>query len=230
MTPDTPFHVGLTPARVIDAAEQLTRESHLMSWSIRDLAGRLDVAPSVIYHHVGGKELLCRAVVERMLERIAIPAPDLSWQEWFRELLHSAGLRAGELPGTAKWMLMHGPTLPAALPIVEAGLSVLHRDGFGERADVAYAILLNNAMLTVSISDDRLQHEGDGPRDHATMMAEFRDMPASAGARAMGEQFIRPFAEGGEAAAQMRGDYYRLVVDTTIAGLTALFVPPPAAD
>ncbi|MEZ3161340.1 TetR/AcrR family transcriptional regulator [Microbacterium sp. BWT-B31] len=219
-TEPAPFHVGLTPERVIDAAVELTRESHLMSWSLRDLAGRLGVAASVIYHHVGGKDLLCRRVVERMLLQIEPPDAELPWQEWFRALLYSAGPRAAAYPGSAKWMLMHGPTIPAVLPVLEAGMSVLHRGGFAGRADVAYAVLLNNAMLTVSMGDDRLQHEGDGPRDHATMMAEFRQMPAaSAEVRAMGQDFIQPFAEGGETAARMRWDYYRFVVDTTIAGL-----------
>ncbi|MDQ0642031.1 TetR/AcrR family transcriptional regulator [Microbacterium murale] len=227
MTDPAPFHVGLTPDLVIDSAVDLTRESHLMSWSIRDLARRLGVAPSVIYHHVGGKDLLCRRVVERMLERIQLPDPGLPWQEWFRILLHSAGTRAAEYPGTAKWMLMHGPTHPAALPILQSGLSVLRRARFGERTETAYAVLLNNAMLTISISDDRLQHEGDGPRDHATMMAEFHEMPtASVEVRAMGQRFIGPFAEGGETAARMRWDYYGVVVDTTIAGLEATLLSP----
>ena len=47
------FHVGLTPERIIDVALELTRTSDLSGWSIRDLARVLDVAPSVIYHHVG---------------------------------------------------------------------------------------------------------------------------------------------------------------------------------
>ena len=221
-TDPTRFHVGLTPEAVIDAAVELTHESHLMSWSLRDLAARLGVAASVIYHHVGGKDLLCRRVVERMLGHIDPPEATLPWQEWFRTLLYAAGPRAAEYPGTAKWMLMHGPTLPAVLPVLEAGMTVLQRAGFGSRADFAYAVLLNNAMLTVSMGDDRLQHEDDGPRDHATMMTEFRQMPtASAEVRAMGQEFIRPFAEGGETAARMRWDYYRFVVDTTIAGLNA---------
>ena len=120
--------------------------------------------------------------------------------------------------------------LPAALPVLEAGMAILHRADFGSRADFAYALLLNNAMLTVSMSDDRLQHEGDGPRDHATMMAEFRQIPtASAEVRAMGQEFIRPFAEGGENAALMRWDYYRFAVDTTIAGLDATLRSADAA-
>lgn len=214
-----PFHVGLTPDRVVDAAEELTRESHLMSWSIPDLAGRLGVAPSVIYHHVGGKDLLCRRVVERVLVRIELPDAELSWQDWFRTLLHSVQPLAAEYPGVAKWMLMHGPTIPAVL---EAGMAILRRAGFGDRTELAYAVLLNSAMLTISMSDDRLQHEGDGPRDHATMMTEFRQLPtASDDVRAMGRDFLRPFAEGGETAARMRIAYYHFTVDTTIAGLAS---------
>lgn len=217
------FHPGLTPELVVDAAMALTRESHGMGWSIRNLAGRLGVAPSVIYHHVGGKDLLWRRVVERVLGRIELPDMDLPWQAWFRSLLRSAGPQVAEYPGSAKWMLMHGPTIPAMLPVLEAGMSVLHQAGFGDRASLAYAMLLNTAMLTISMSDDRLQHECDGPRDHATMMAEFLEMPtASAEVRAMGLEFICPFAEGGETAARMRWDYYCFVVDTTVAGVDAV--------
>ncbi|MFT3862284.1 TetR/AcrR family transcriptional regulator [Micropruina sp.] len=225
-TVTAPFHVGLTPERVVDAAVELTRESHLMSWSIRDLATRLGVAPSVIYHHVGGKDLLCRRVVERALVRIELPDPALPWQDWYRTLLYSIQPLATEFPGVAKWMLMHGPTIPPVLPVIEAGMEILRRAGFGERTHLAYALLLNNAMLTISMGDDRLQHEGDGPRDHATMMTEFAQLPtASDDVRAMGSHFIRPFAEGGDTATRMRTAYYRFTVDTTIAGLAATLDP-----
>lgn len=80
------FHAGLTPAVVVDAAVELTRSSHLFSWSMRDLASRLGVAPSVIYHHIGGKDRLCRQVVERVLDQLELPPHDLGWQDWFRAL------------------------------------------------------------------------------------------------------------------------------------------------
>lgn len=221
-TETVPFHIGLTPTRVIETAVELTRDSHLFTWSIRDLAGRLGVAPSVVYHHVGGKDLLCRRVVEQVLSRLALPPTEPDWQEWFRRLLYSAREVVAPYPGIAKWMLMHGPTVPVVMPILEAGMSALHRAGFGERSAFAYAALFNNAMLTVSLGDDRLQHEGDGPRDHATMMAEFHRMPAaSEGVGEMGDRLIRAFAEGGESASLVREAYYRFVVDTTIAGLAA---------
>lgn len=36
--------------------------------------------------------------------------------------------------------------------------------GFGERTPFAYAALLNGALRTISIGDDRSRHEDDGPR------------------------------------------------------------------
>lgn len=115
---------------------------------------------------VGRPSDIFRVVVEkreRVLARIEVPDLQLTWQEWFRTLLFQAGPVVAEYPGVAKWMLMHGPTLPAALPVLEAGMSILGASGFGERAAFTYAVLLNSAMLTISMGDDRLQHEGGGP-------------------------------------------------------------------
>lgn len=217
-----PFHIGLTPERVVAAAVDLTRESHLSSWSLRDLARRLGVAPSVIYYHVGGKDLLSRRVVEVALAEWEAPPAGLEWREWFREALYGIGPVAARYPGVAKWLLMHGPTFDALMPAMDAGIDALARAGFGRSRAFAYAALLNAAMLTVSLTDDRLEHEEDGPRDHEAMMAEFgRLAEGASGARAIAESLILPFARGGEEAARAREAYYRFVIETTLAGLEA---------
>lgn len=217
-----PFHVGLTPERIIDAALELTRSSHLSGWSIRDLARVLDVVPSVIYHHVGGKDLIGRHIVERVLSALEAPSAELSWQEWFDTLLGSIYGIVSPYPGVAKWLLMHGPIFPSVLPIIETGVAALRRAGFGDDSELAYAALLNNAVLTISMGDDRLLHEDDGPRDHVTMMAEFRKAAAdSAEGPPLDENFIAPFAAGGESAEAKREAYYQYVVRTTIAGIAA---------
>lgn len=218
----TAFHAGLTAERVIDIAVELTREGHLYGWSIRDLARRLGVAPSVIYHHVGGKDLLARHVVERVVDTLEAPSADLEWDAWFREFLLSSQPVIVAMPGVAKWLILHGPTFPSVLPIIDTGIGVLLRAGFGDRAALAYTLLLNAAILTISVGDERLLHEDDGPRDHAAMMEEFRRATlGSPGLAALSEHLIQPFANGGEVAERQRDEYYRFVVDTTIAGLAA---------
>lgn len=63
------------------------------------------------------------------------------------------------------------------------------------------------------------------------MLAEFDQMAAaSVQVRAMCQDFIDRSAQGGPEAVLMRWDYYRFVVDTTIAGLDAdLSAASPAA-
>lgn len=215
-----PFHVGLNRELVLDAALALTAEAHLFSWSIRDLTARLGVAQSAIYHHVGGKDLLCRGVVERVLTTIETPCPDLEWQDWFRQILYGLFPLLSRYPGVAKWTLMHGPTIPAMIPIIAAGVEKLRQAGFGDDATRTYALLFNTAVLTLSMTDERLAHEGDGPRDHASMMAEFEQMTLdSDDMQQEWESFIRPFATGPESAARAREDYFRFAVDTAITGL-----------
>lgn len=216
------FHVGLTPERVIDEAVDLTRGTHLLSWSIRDLTRRLGVAPSVVYHHVGGKDEIARRVVERVLELLPRPDGDLPWQDWFRELLLPSRDILSAYPGVSKWLLMHGPTFRSILPLVDAGMGALARAGFGDTAGFAYGVLLNNALLTLSLSEERRQHEDDGPRDHAAMMAEFARLGAeSPGIGELARTLMGPFAAGGAEAVRQADAYYRFVVETTIAGLEA---------
>lgn len=75
-----------------------------------------------------------------------------------------------------------------------------------DRPSSPNATLLNNAILTISIGDDRLFHEYDGPHDHATMMAEFRRAAADRlGGVPLDEVFIAPFAEGREPDAEPAG-------------------------
>lgn len=225
------FHVGLTAERVVEVALELTEESHLFGWSMRDLAGRLNVAPSVVYHHVGGKDLVARRVVERVMDGIELPPADLVWGDWFRALLLPARPLVARYPGVAKWLLMHGPTFPSIVPVIDAGMATLQRAGFGEQTGLAYATLLNNALLTVAIADDRLQHEGDGPRDHAAMMREFHQAGAnSPGVAVLTESLLRPFADGGVSAERQREEYYRFVVENTIAGLTVQLDAARAPD
>ena len=119
------YHAGLTPDRVIDEAVALTSEAHLLSWSIRDLTQRLGVAPSVVYHHVGGKDEIARRVVERVLSELPHPDPNLPWQDWFRGLLLPARELLPGYPGVSTWLLLHGPTVAPVLPLIHAGLAPL---------------------------------------------------------------------------------------------------------
>jgi AcrR family transcriptional regulator len=232
LTDDAPFHVGLTPERVIEEAAALTRETHLLGWSVRDLARRLDVAASVLYHHVGGKDVIVRRVVERVLLEVPVPDASLSWQDWFRATILPSREVIGSHPGVAKWLLLHGPTLTLVVPTVELGVGALQRAGFGEHAALAYAALLNNTLAAVAMGDDRMLVEDDGPRDHATMLAQLTDLGRSgSGSEAVSliaATLVEPFVGDPERIREADAAYFSFILETTIAGLEALLATKPA--
>lgn len=216
----SPYHLGLTPDRIVAEALALTGEGHLLGWSLRDLADRLGVTVSVITHHVGGKDRLLRRVVEEALAGLRPPPDDLAWDAWFRAMLLDIRGPLQRYPGTAKWVLLHGPSFPAIMPMIDAGVAALQRAGFGESLGLAFATLFNNAVMTLAVADERLTDEGDGPREHAATMRGL--LEAGAGRPGMGaldSTLMRMFTAGGPGA---HDTYYRFVIETTIAGLTVL--------
>lgn len=218
----TATRAGLTPERIVDAALALTEGRGLHTWSQRDLAKALDVAPSVIYHHVGGKDELSRRVVGRVVAAMEPPDPELAWQDWFRALLYPARGILRRYPGTAMWLVMHGPTFEHLMPVVDAGIAVLQRAGFGDQTGLAYSAALNSAILTVAASDERLVHADDGSRDHARIVEDFERISAGhPGARVLITE-IAGYADDSESAGER---YYRFVVDTTLAGLERMLRP-----
>lgn len=199
----------------------MSRGQGLHSWTVRDLAAALDVAPSVIYHHIGGRDLIVRGVVEQILEEAPRPDPGLEWDDWFRALLFPLRPVLQQFPGTAKWLLMHGPSFPAVSGVFDAGIATLTRAGF-EYPALVYALVVNSAMLTISMGDERLEQADDGPRDHATMLREFSQVStASPGFTRMIDEVIRPLADSGPSAAAINESYYRLLVESLLIGVAA---------
>lgn len=214
--------LGLTPERVIDVALELSRGSGLNSWTVRDLAAELDVAPSVIYHHIGGRDLVVRGVVERLLDRMSPPDPALDWQDWFRTFLTEVRPPLLAFPGVAKWLVMHGPSFPGAKAFFDAGIATLVRAGF-ERPALVYSLLMNSAMLTISMGDDRLEPGEDGPRDHTSMLRSFAPLQhESIGIDQLISEVLGPLAEDPERAGRaVNATYYALLVDALLTGLSA---------
>ena len=214
------YHVGLDADKVIDAAVELSRGAGLAAWSLRDLGERLGVAPSVIYHHVGGRETLSRHVVERVLARVGLPTVVMPWRQWFREALYPVRPVLTAYPGTARWLLLHGPAFPGITPVMDAGIASLQRAGFGRDTALAYASLVNTALMTIATVDDRLLHEDDGPHDHATLIRDLSGAaPDSAGISLMTNDLMSQFTGSAEEIEAAQDRYYRFVLERLMDGL-----------
>lgn len=214
------YHVGMTPESVIDEALKLTNEKGLFSWSVRDLAKRLGVSVSVIYHHVGGKDVICRFITERVIMKLDFANPNLHWKEWFRATLYPARSVLTQYPGVAKWLTMHGPIFPTITPIIDQGMATLIRAGFGAQSTLIYATLFNTAMTTITLGDERQIHEEDGPRDTDTMFAAFAELESnSTGIRMLKKDLLAPFTKTQEEQEFFRENYYRFVLESLMAGI-----------
>lgn len=116
---------------------------------------------------------------------------------------------------------MHGPSFPAAMPIMGTGIRVLQSAGFGAAVGMAYGALLDRPILTITVGDDRLVHEDDGSRDHSRMMNEFAAASAdNPGVRLLSETFIVQLVDPATRERARRVNY-GFVVDTVITGLEA---------
>lgn len=216
------FHAGLTPERVIDVACELTRESYLQKWSVRHLAERLEVAPSMLYHHVGNREAIERAVVERVLGALELPAFREPWQDWARDFFFDLKPSLREYPGVARWLLSHGPVISATRSFTAQAVAGLARVGFGDRAGLVLATLFNIALPTITLADDRVARGSADGDDHRRMLEELGTAEnAPEGLALFMGTMIEPFAQAGDEHARASDAYYRFVIETTLLGLEA---------
>ncbi|MBQ0824955.1 TetR family transcriptional regulator [Streptomyces sp. RG38] len=202
---------------VVDTALRLTRDHGLDGWTVRQLAHALGTWPNTIAHHVGDRDAVLDAVVQRVVALMPNPPADLGWQEWFRALLlPSRDIIAG-YTGVARRLVRDGATVPAALPIMDRGIGLLADAGFGPRAPLAYAVLLNTSMLLIALDDDRkLAGRGRGEAA-ADLMAMAPPAGAGAGWEAM-RPWLREWADDPDAS---RERLYRYTIESLLTGLEA---------
>lgn len=164
--------LGMTRERIVDAAVELTREHGLTGWTQRQLTGTLDTSPSVVFHHVGDRDALSAAVVERVLTGVRTQGADTDWQEWFRAAWRELGPRLSAHRGTARWMLMHGPIFEGMLPFLDEAMETLVEAGFGDEAPTVYGLVFNTMTSIFVMTDDRALAESHSPGAMARAIAE----------------------------------------------------------
>ncbi|MDQ6526242.1 hypothetical protein RB608_21665 [Nocardioides sp. LHD-245] len=207
----------LTPDRVVAAALDLTRARGIDGWSLRDLAADLDTWPNTVTHHVGTREQVCQAVVERVVADMTNPSAELPWQDWFRTFLRDGRDVLLQYGGVARRLCRDGPAVPSAMPIMERGVSRLIDGGFGDDAPRAYSLLLNSALLLVALADDRVE-AGQERSDVADRIRAFAPSPDAAPAWALMHGFLDSWAEDGE---RTFAEMFDFTVDCVVGGLEA---------
>lgn len=64
------YHHGELRTALLDAAEALVRERGVDGWSLREASARVGVSSSAAYHHFASRDVLVRALSERVLSQL----------------------------------------------------------------------------------------------------------------------------------------------------------------
>ncbi|WP_084468476.1 TetR/AcrR family transcriptional regulator [Actinokineospora inagensis] len=154
---------AVTPARVVAEALALTRSHGVETWTLRQLAAAVQAYPAVIYHHVGDREAVVAAVLDRVARELPLPPDSLPWRTWFERFLTDARPVLRRYPGVARRLAVHGERVPAMHDIVDRGVDVLTRAGFGPQAGPVYTVLVTHALQSIATEDDRDRAALPGP-------------------------------------------------------------------
>lgn len=103
----------------------------LAAVSMRKVADAIGVWPTAVYHHVGDKDGLVQLVLDGVLAELAVPDPDLPWDEWLRAFAAAIRDVLRRYPGVASHLNEIGNSSRPALALMDGALGVLLRDGFG---------------------------------------------------------------------------------------------------
>lgn len=123
--------LGLTREKVADAALELIDREGPDAFSLRKLAGELDVEPMSLYNHVPNKEALLDDVAESLLARVDFSGIEAgSWQDRLRA--HAAAFRAAALrhPKAFPLVLTRPTRSPAAMENIRVALASIDELGF----------------------------------------------------------------------------------------------------
>ncbi|MEU0465952.1 TetR/AcrR family transcriptional regulator [Amycolatopsis sp. NPDC006131] len=147
---------AVTPGRIIDAALELTARHGVESWTLRQLAGAVDAYPAVIYHHVGDRDTVVTAVVDRVIAMYELPPAEMEWRAWWRQFLTNLRLVFMRYPGVARRVALNGPSVEAGGPTVDRAMRTLLGAGFEQdEAAMVCRLLVSQACLFISLEDDQ---------------------------------------------------------------------------
>jgi AcrR family transcriptional regulator len=81
--------VRLNRETILAAAEQILRSEGLDAMTMRRVGTELGIDPTAIYRHYRNKEELVIELADRAFGRVALPGPELSWQDALRHVARS---------------------------------------------------------------------------------------------------------------------------------------------
>ena len=229
MKPKAPTarRVGLSREVIVERAAQLSEGRGIEGWSIRDIARSLDVVPSVIYHYFPHKDDLCAAVVETVCATVDVPDGSLNWKQWFTVLLARFRPVLLRYPGVTE-RLSVGEFGRAFLPIIDAACKKLMEAGFADLTPLAYSMIVNVAMSTISARHRRSPPGRSGQNGTAVVLERLNAMVGeSEGLDYLVKNYFEPMSHQ-DREKRIGEEYYELVIASLLDGIEHVLLPRAA--
>lgn len=214
---DSRHRAPVSVEHLITVARELVQVKGLGDWTMRDLEERAQVSPSSIYHRLGSREAICERVVESITDDMGVNQELTGWKEFLRDCCSRLFDTLTPYPGTAAWLMAHGPVQPASLAAMSSGIKRLEAAGI-HPAGLAYSLIINHALGVIASAEDRRRRGGG---DHARIVQRVQEGDTSGGvaAAAMGA-FLGAFVvDRPQDLHAVRRDYFSAAIDTTLAGV-----------
>jgi AcrR family transcriptional regulator len=130
--------VGLDAEAIVTAAVDLLDERGLEGFTIRALSTRLGVSAPTIYWHVGSKDALLQAVVERVVaDSVSPPRSRMGWEKRLRRLFDL--MRQSLLAHPGVMALIRSVHVGAFEHWMAEALTIMRGAGFTESQAAVYA-------------------------------------------------------------------------------------------
>ncbi len=134
---------GLTTDWVVSAAMTAYARDGISALSIRSVAAELGVAPNALYSHIGSKDALFGAIIDRIIGDVDVPPPDTEWRSALKMIMMRSRAVLLPYPALMPAFLSRPARGANALRLGETMLQFLENGGVGGSAAVtALRVLL----------------------------------------------------------------------------------------
>lgn len=163
----------LSRDRIIQASLEVAGDRGIQRVTMRAVADRLQVVPMALYRHVPDRQAMIEATVDAIGALVTVEEmPDEAWAAGIRRwaLAHRAALAA--YPGTAEWLIAHGPAGPHAFRIADGYAAHLLAAGLTPHEAARAFITVVTWVLARCATEDHWR-AAQRDREGATRRAEF---------------------------------------------------------
>lgn len=214
----------LTQEKITHTAMELTRECGLEKWSIRDLAQRLGVVPSVIYHHYQNRDAITASVIGEITSTIELPDEQLEWKDWFISLAENVRPVFLEFPGVTD-KLMYGHMDAAFIPILEVAYEKLRDAGFNKYIHITYSIIINTTLWSITARNLRSPTKQEQRHDLGQMITQLQPLAAcSTTLTDIIQGYLIPLANP-KNEDRMSQEYFEIIIEVVLTGLEIVILP-----